>query len=160
VIAPAFLYALRIIIARLGEPSIDWALTGSLAFALQGVPVEPHDIDLQTDEAGAYAIERQLAAFCIRAVTFSAAEHIRSHFGALLIEGIKVEIMGALQKRLPDGSWEAPVDVRRYRHYVEVEGLRVPVLALEYEYQAYLTMGRHERAALLKQAIEESKSRQ
>jgi len=34
---------------RLGDSDVNWAVTGSLGFALQGVPVEPHHIDIQTD---------------------------------------------------------------------------------------------------------------
>jgi hypothetical protein len=152
------LNVLRQIIARLdrweaGENRVNWALTGSLSFALQGLPVEPHDIDLQTDRAGAYAVERCFAEAVIRPVAFSAAANIRSHFGALCIDGITVEIMGDIEKRLPDGSWEGPVDLARHRRFVDVEGLRVPVLSLAYERDAYLKLGRVERAALLAEWI-------
>lgn len=37
-----------------------WALTGSASFALQGVPVDPDDIGLQTTEAGARAVESRV----------------------------------------------------------------------------------------------------
>lgn len=32
-----------------GEEDFAWALTGSLSFALRGVPLEPDDVDVQTD---------------------------------------------------------------------------------------------------------------
>jgi hypothetical protein len=141
--------ALRILLATLPTDAITWALTGSLSFALQGVPVEPHDIDIQTDEAGAYAVARCFADSLTRPVQFSATARIRSHFGAFTLERITVEVMGALQKRLPDGSWEPPVEVTLYRRWVAFEAWRIPVLDLAYEQQAYLVMGRAERAALL-----------
>ena len=103
-IDPIYLNILRKIYVRLKDTNMNWAVTGSLSFALQGVPVDPHDIDIQTDEAGAYEIERRFSACVVRKVAFSAAERIRSHFGALEIDGIKVEIMGEVQKRLEDGS--------------------------------------------------------
>ena len=69
-------------------------------------------------------------------IAFSSAEKIRSHFGALMIDGIKVKIMGNVQKRLEDGSWEEPVNLDRYKRIVEIldrykriveiEGMRVP----------------------------------
>ncbi|MEW5933231.1 MAG: hypothetical protein AB1816_06580 [Bacillota bacterium] len=126
---------------------IAWALTGSMAFALQGVPVGPHDIDIQTDEAGAYAIQSLFRDRVQRPVRFSEAANVRSHFGALTLDGIEVEIMGALQKRLPSGHWEPPVDVKALRIFVPWQGYRVPVLPLEYECGAYARLGRHERAA-------------
>jgi hypothetical protein len=130
---------------------VDWVVTGSLGFALQGVPVEPDDIDLQTNEVGAYEIERLFSEFVVKPVTFSAAERIRSHFGTLLIDGIQVEIMGDIQKRCEDGSWEEPVDLEHHKRVVMCAGMRVPVLSLEYEYHAYLMLGRTEQARKLRQ---------
>lgn len=145
-----YLNVLRKIYTRLNDSTINWVVTGSLGFALQGVPVEPNDIDIQTDERGAYAIEYRLSKFVTKRVTFSSTERIRSHFGELIIDGIKVEIMGDIQKQLEDGSWENPVDLERHKRVIEVEGMQVPVLSLEYEYQAYLKLGRIEKAEVLR----------
>lgn len=147
---PAYLNVLRKIYPRLDNTGVDWVVTGSLGFALQGVPVEPHDIDIQTDQPGAYEIARLFSEFVIEKVAFSSGERIRSHCGALMIDGIKVDIMGDIQKRLEDGVWESPVDLDQHKRFVEVEGMRVPVLSLEYEYQAYLKLGRSEKAEMLK----------
>lgn len=135
--------ALELILSRLEGRDVNWALTGSMSFALQGVPVAVDDIDIQTDQAGAYELERCLAEFVQRPVSFSAAERIRSYFG------VRVEIMGDIQKRLPDGTREEPVDPRRHRVFVAVGDRQVPVLSLEYEYTAYLALGRTEKARLL-----------
>jgi hypothetical protein len=68
------------------------------------MPVEPRDIDIQTDEAGAYAIARLFSECVTRPIAFSAADRIRSHFGALLVDGVKVEVMGDIHKRPDDGT--------------------------------------------------------
>ena len=147
---PDYLKVLRKINERLSNTSVNWAVTGSLGFALQGVPVEPNDIDIQTDKRGAYEIERRFSEFMTKRVTFSSTERIRSHFGELMIDGIKVEIMGDIQKRLEDGSWENPVDLEHHKQVVEVEGMQVPVVSLEYEYQAYLKLGKIDKAEMLR----------
>lgn len=59
------------------------AVTGSVGLALQGVPLEPHDVDVQTDEAGAYRIAALFADRVVRPVVFSTKGNIRSLFGAL-----------------------------------------------------------------------------
>ena len=146
--------ALRTIVTTLENQPLNWAITGSLGFALQGVAVAVHDIDLQTDRASAYAIQRLFADHMTRAVQFSAAESIRSHFGAFELNGVTVEIMGDIQKKLADGTWEAPINPQDHRVWVAWEGLRVPVLSLDYEYQAYLKLGRLEKAALLKRYLD------
>ncbi len=151
-IDPTFLNVLRQLYARLSATNINWAVTGSLCFALQGVPVdEVHDIDLQSDEAGVYEIERLFADNVIRKVTLSTSSNIRSHFGALLIDGVKVELMGDIEKRPnDDADWDDPVDLNRVKRHVQVDEMRVPVLDLEYEYQADLKMGRVAKAKMLR----------
>ena len=124
-IDPVYFNVLRQIHAQLSNTDVNWVVTGSLGFALQGVPVQPDDIDLQTDKAGAYEIERLFSDLVIREVKFSATERIKSHFGALQIDGIEVEIMGDIQKRGADSVWEEIVDPARYRRMVEIEGMLV-----------------------------------
>jgi hypothetical protein len=134
----------------------DWAVTGSLGMVLQGMDLPVHDIDLQTDEDGAYEIERRLSEFVVKPVLFKGSDRLRSRLGKLAIDGIQVEVMGAIQKRLTDGEWEPPVQVADHRHYVNVEGLQVPVLSLEYEAEAYQLMGREERAAAIRKWLEDT----
>ena len=154
-IDPVYLNVLRQIHARLSNTDVNWVVTGSLSFALQGVPVQPNDIDLQTDKAGAYEIESLFSDIVIRRVKFSATERIKSHFGALQIDGIEVEIMGDIQKRGADGVWEEIVNPAHYRQMVEIDGLLVPVLSLEYEYHAYLKLGRVEQAKMLRRWLDD-----
>jgi len=148
------LQVLRKLYERLKDSNVNWVVTGSLGFALQGVPVEPHDIDIQTDKEGAYEIEHLFSEFVVEPVRFKESERIHSHFGALMIDGIKVEIMGDIQKKVND-EWEPPVDINRYKRFVQIEGMEIPALDLEYEYQAYLKLGRVEKAKMLKKFLEE-----
>jgi len=149
------LAVLRRLCARLADGDIVWAVTGSAGLALQGVPVEVHDLDLQADAAGIYEIEQRLAEHVAESVHWRSTEKIGSHLGVLEINGLKVELMGGLQKRLPSGEWEPPVDVAALRRFVEVGELRIPVLPLEHEHQAYLLLGRPEKAALIKRTMDE-----
>lgn len=148
-----YLSVLSKIYAQLNVSDVNWVLTGSASFALQGVPTRVHDIDIQTDEVGAHKIERLFSEFIVRKVNLSSTEAIRSHFGILMIDGVRVEIMGDIRKRSENGEWEQPVDLQRHKQFVDVEDMHIPVLSLEYEYQAYLKMGREEKAELLRQWI-------
>jgi hypothetical protein len=143
------LAALHDVCKLLADQPIDWAVTASCSLALQGVPVAIHDIDLQTDQTGAYAIEQLFATAVDRPVRFASAERIQSHFGALSLHGVTVEIMGAVQYRRADGGWDAPVDVLQHRRYVTLQDLQIPVLTLSYERQAYAHLGRAAKIELL-----------
>ncbi len=145
----AHIKALHVLYARLANTDIHWAITGSTSFALQGIPIEVHDIDLQTDELGAYRIQDVLKEYVVRPVALQETIRIKSHFGLLDIACVLVEVMGGIQKRRLDGSWEPPVDPVHYRHFVIYEGLQLPVLSLECEIEAYLKLGRLEKAKFL-----------
>ena len=136
--------------SRLSDEGVTWALTGSLAHRIQGVPVEVHDVDVQTDERGAYRIADVFRNEVVRKVRLRRSANVESHFGELVVHGISVEVMGALRKRLRDGSWEPPVDVAAHRVLVPCGSLEVPALSLRYEARAYEALGRAERAALLR----------
>lgn len=144
---------LRIIAEHLAGQSVNWALTGSTSFALQGMDMPVHDIDVQSDIAGAYQIEHLLRTYRAQPVATLESERIRSHFGALEIDGIRVEIMGGIQKLREDGRWEEPVDPAEYRLFVPFERWQLPVLSLAYEAQAYLRMGRVEKAEQIREFL-------
>ena len=131
-----------------------WTFTGSLSMALQGMDLEIHDIDVQSDREGAYAIQALFPEFIIRPVAFSGTERVRSHFGALEIAGVKVEIMGDMQGRPLEDDWIAPPFLPDLIHRVEYAGMRLPVLDLEYEYTAYARMGRAAKAARIRHFLD------
>jgi len=141
------------ICARLDEISVSWALTGSFNLALQGVPVQVNDIDILTDKAGALEIEKCFSDFVTRKVAFSSAQRIRSYLGALMIDGVRVEVMGDVQLKRDDGSWGEPLDFGRNKRTLEIEGIRIPVMSLEHEYQAYLNLRRMKKAETLRKRL-------
>jgi hypothetical protein len=144
------LAALRELYMGLKNSAVRWALTGSAGFALQGVPVAIHDLDVQTDADGAYEIARCFAAAVVDPVRFWDSGSMRSHFGVLQLADVRVEVMGDVTKRNPDGSWDGPPNLARLTKWVEVADLWLPVLALEYECEAYRKMGRLDKADLLR----------
>jgi len=131
-IEPQYLDALRKIYARLKDCQANWVITGSLGMALQGMDIEVHDIDIQTDQRGAYEIESRFSEYVVKPVRYSVSERIRSHYGMLELDDIKVEVMGDIQKRIDEQMWEEPVKVEQYRRWVEIEVMKIPVLSLEY----------------------------
>lgn len=145
-LTPAYRAIIRMLVDRLAAGDIVWALTGSTSFVLQGFPASPQDIDVQTDEPGAFEIQKRLIEAVVKPVVFSSTGRIRSYYGALNIQGISVEIMGDIQNRLPDGSWSSIPDISRHRRFVQVDDFEVPMMDLAYEVEAYTLMGRSTRA--------------
>lgn len=146
------LKVLQKIYDKLNGTNINWVITGSTAFAIQGIPLIPNDIDIQSDKDGAYQIEECMKEFIVKRICLSSNGNISSYFGCLVIDGIKVEIMGDIQKNI-NGIWEEPVDLKKYKTYVTLQGMKLPILDLEYECDAYMKMGRTEKAMMLKEWI-------
>lgn len=137
-----------------GVPDVDWALTGSTSFALQDVPLDPDDIDGQTDERGVRAVEDAFSEHVTDSVEYVESEAMQSYLGALELDGVEVELIGELQKRDDDGGWADPVDVPDHREFVGWRGHEVLVLSLEYEAEAYERLGRDDRAAMLRDHVD------
>lgn len=135
--------------ARLQSSHVVWAVTGSLGFALHGIPVVVHDVDIQTDANGAYEIARRMTAYVTEPVALFESELMRSHFGRLRVDGIQVELIGGIQKRLADNSWGSPTDVSENSELITIGRQQFPVMTLEYEAVAYRQMGRIEKAEML-----------
>lgn len=150
----AHLAAIGRLVERLSIEGLNWALTGSLAHRLQGVDVSVDDVDVQTDEVSAYRAEQLLAPWSVEAVALKKSAAIESHFGRFRFSdlGVDVEVMGALRKRRDDGTWTEATDPAEHRRIVIVGDMRVPVLSLDYEAEAYELIGRTDRAALLRAA--------
>ncbi|WP_249865258.1 nucleotidyltransferase domain-containing protein [Paenibacillus konkukensis] len=140
---------MQFIYSRLAATELNWALTGSAGLAYQGLPVQPNDIDIQTDEAGAYAMERMFASYIAKPVAYSSNGRIRSHFGKLLVDGIEVEIMGDIEK-LVDGQWEKTPPLASIKRIVQAGDMRLPVLSPDYEAEAYRKLGRFEKAEMIR----------
>ena len=137
--------------ALLTEAKVAWALTGSASLAIRGLDVVPHDLDIQTDAAGAYIIQRLLAPYMVWPVRYRISSTIRSHFGRAVVAGVFVEIMGAIEKQRQDGTWTSPPDMAELVEWVDWAGRVWPVLPLAYEASAYRTLGRTETAERLEQ---------
>ncbi len=149
-IDPDYISTLQRIKDRISD--VEWVITGSTGMKLQGMPLDPNDIDIQTNESGAYNIEKIFSDNVIREVEFIENDDIRSHFGELGINGIKIELMGDLQKKI-NGVWEEPIDINKYKEIVEIDGNEFPVMSLKYEYYAYLRLRREKRAKKIRKWI-------
>jgi hypothetical protein len=146
------LHVLEYLFNRLPLLEWVWALTGSAGLRLQGVEVPVHDLDIQTDQKTICLIEQELAEFMQTPVHAWESAGMRSLAGKAMIEGIQIEFLANISHRRPDGGWCTYTDFSRVI-WVGTHVLRIPVFPLEDELEAYLAMGRTEKAALIRQAI-------
>lgn len=125
-----FIEVFRILLDNIPE-STKWAIDGSTSLRLQGVDLVPNDIDILTDEAGAYEIENSLKVYVVKGVKHSFNDKYDSHFGALQIDGVKVEIMGDLRV-YRNGEWTEMQNTKTVEvEKVRISGMELPVVSLK-----------------------------
>jgi len=152
-IPPDYLAVLRKLYNRLEETDIVRALTGSLGLAIKGIPLTPHDIDIQTDRAGVYEFARIFADDLVQEPFFWETQHTQSWVAKFEMDGIQVEVLGDMRHRDEEGGWDDPPNLEAVRLYIQAAEMRVPTLSLDFEEEAYRSMGRYDKASLIGQYL-------
>jgi len=146
---PYHISTLHILCNRLDGTGITWAITGSIGMALQGVDLTPHDIDLQSDGASIQALAEKLSDYMVEPLHWKTGRGTRSYFAVCNVEGMQVELMAGLEKRGADGKWSPAPPLSEITRWVEFDDMRLPVLDLHYECEAYRAMGRFDKVKLM-----------
>lgn len=144
-----FRKALEVINNRLKTANINWAIFGSMNLLLQGLPVDPGDIDILTDENGAYEIEKAFKDYLIKKVVYCSDGKVTSHFGAFKIAGVKVEIVGNYTS---NKDMKLILDVKD-KIIIPFENMQIPCIPLEKELSAYGKGEKSQRVKIIKEAL-------
>lgn len=135
-IRPEIFVALKVVYYGLKEKGVNWVLVGSLSLALQGVDIDPSDIDILTDREGAFEFNKLFKEYEVEGVNFGSSEFFESYFGKFNIGGVKIELMGDLKEKR-DGEWFSFCGRLENFKIVEVEGMRLPVSSLGDQLESY-----------------------
>ncbi len=131
-----FIEALRVIQQRLDANNVRWILVGSFCLALQGVAVEPHDIDILTTAEDAYKCQELLKDYLITPVVHGRTSDFASHFGRFQVGTVPVEVMGDLEVR-EGRKWISLVVRLQNPRRVEIMDILVPLSSLEDQLVGY-----------------------
>jgi hypothetical protein len=125
-----------------------------LNLALQGVDVEPRDIDIVTDKTGALKIGQLLKEFVIEEVKYKEGEKIASYFGKLEINGVQVDIIGEPKMRKNESEdWKKKSDLSKEIIILDLGEFKIPAMSLDSELEAYKTLGRIEKVQKIEEVL-------
>mgnify|MGYP001573404185 CR=1 FL=1 len=132
---------------RLSDSNVPYCFIKSSSLALQGLPVNPNDIDILTTAEGAYNLQRALQpqGNLVREVQYSTDGMFGSYFGRLNIDGIPVEIIGEFTEKHSKG-WKSNKKVLEERVFVYKNGCLIPVSSLQDERESYEELKREKDA--------------
>jgi len=152
-----FLKALKVLCERLEGRGVRWVVGGSLSLALQGVDVQPEDIDLITDEEGAYRIQEILSDFLVRPVRYSSTGAFSSHYGIFEVEGVRIEVMGGLRVHAKGRAVDLTERLDR-PVYVKIGDLTVPLSRLDDHLESYRLLDRPKDREKIQKILEQLKN--
>jgi len=130
------LSALKVIAQKFDKQNIKWVLVGSSSLALQGVKVNPGDIDIMTDKEGAEKINELLKEYLVRPITFGKTDRFESYYGEFNIKAIKVEVMGDFKEKIKN-RWISLEYRLKENKVIDVHGMNIPVSLLTDQLESY-----------------------
>lgn len=141
---------LRVICPILNDARVEWAVSGSLALALHGLPVVPKDVDIQTDRVGAEQMTQLLTEYLVYPPGMHLGVRlVRSYLAQYKIHDMVVEVMGNLEFQTLNGRWLPAPDFHQKRQVIDYLGLSIPIVSLEYLLEFYTQLQRPGRVALI-----------
>ncbi len=146
--------ALRAIAEQTAAHGIALVVSGGAAFAIHGIAVPVHDLDLLTDRAGAYHFGEIFAAQAVQPVVYRTSEQYRSHFGRFEVQGVPVDVMAELEW-CEQGRWQ-PIFAAT-RSEIELDGVLVTSAWPEEEFLAAIRRGRLARAAAVLPQLDQTR---
>jgi len=140
VIDSRIMEALRTVSSHLKSVNVSWIIVGSVSLALQGVDIEPNDVDILTDKRGAFQIGTLLKEYEVKPVSLR-TDRFKSFYGLYDIQGTKVEVIGDLRVRIDD-TWVPLFDRLKSPNLIEIDSMTMPVSSLRDQLLVYEKLGR------------------
>ena len=141
---PVWQEVVKRIASELEQSGLAYKIVGGASAALHGVDIPVKDIDIETNAEDAYRFGQVFLDDVVEPVTFKESRLYRSHFGSFEIQGVRVEVMGDLQRR-QQGRW-IPTWTCTLTE-MDLDGVAVSLNWLEEEMLANVRRGRMQRAA-------------
>lgn len=123
-----FFESLEILLAKL--KGVDFALVGTFNLFVQGVRIDPRDLDLLTDDEGIKKISQIFGSEIVE----DREDHYKET--GFQIGGVEVQVISN------KGNPLRPGDFQEHIIWIEKEGLEVPCMSLQSELTFYRQLGR------------------
>lgn len=142
--------AIRTVYSRIDKSGIIWCLAGSANMQLQGIKVEPHDIDVVVQHKDLEKVRALFSDYSTSPVR--TIEKILSDNPAWEVEayvsGVKVQFFGGDENDIYSSKMVAGMTTK-----VPMNEINVPCLKLEAEMKSYLETNREHKAKIIKDFI-------
>ena len=153
IIPPEYVSALLKLHEKLEGKNIEWALSGDLGEALNGVRIEPDCIEIVTSKDGAEQIHLSVKEFNPEPVVYRVHQlsrhaviggieqplYERSYYFEFQVNGIKVKVHADLQFKVNDWGWGDKFEFNPVSVYIVNK--RTSVVPLQVKNELYKNLG-------------------
>jgi hypothetical protein len=130
-----------------------WAITGSAALALQGVTVDPSDVDVLADPVAADSLTEHLRAFVVSDDAMWDRGDVRANRRvSVVVAGVDVEILVGVES-VANGVVRVSTSDLDHLDHVAVNGRQIPVLPLRTLVAILEATGKRERASMARDQL-------
>ncbi|MDD5625747.1 MAG: hypothetical protein PHG83_01105 [Patescibacteria group bacterium] len=128
--------------------SVDYAFIGSVNLYIQGLKIQPGDIDISTTPEIIKEIDEILKEYRTKEIYFDKSEGRNSFRSFYQIDGMEIEILGNVNNisRKPDSLKD--------KIYIEFNKIKLPCMSLNDELNVYEKIGRKEKVEMIKKFLE------
>jgi predicted nucleotidyltransferase len=141
--------ALKEIAFRFNKAGLTWALGGSCMMQLQGIAVDPRDIDLFVDVNDFDVALEILSSDNTFTLHGPSGIFASKRYASGSFMGISVDLIAGFRIVTPPRTAEYVVDPKRL-NYVDIDGIPVPSCLLEDWIELYEAMGKTMKADLIR----------
>ncbi|NTW72721.1 MAG: hypothetical protein HGA49_10855 [Eubacteriaceae bacterium] len=125
------------------DRNIQWALTGSMNLALQGLDVNPLDIDIITDVIGFNAIVDLMQNNIDGSAGYVKSGRISSYYAKFCIDDTDVDVFSNITNMIDGKYLDAHAGWQEYIKYIFASDCEVPVMSLLFEKKVYGMIGNY-----------------
>lgn len=132
---------IKLLVERLSDKDISWALIGSTNLSLQGIEVNPLDIDIITDFAGFNAIVDLMQKKVDGFAGYVESGKIASYYVKLCINNTYIDVFSNIKNMIDDQYLDIHFDWQENIKIFNLSGFKVPVMSLIFERKVYKMIG-------------------
>ncbi len=143
----------RWVYVPLRDKKLDWAVGGTLALALHGLPVVPKRISVHTTREAADRVESEFGAYRLSLEKTPPLPKLRSRVAHFEVKGVPLRIQSEIEFKIAIDTWRPAPDFRQTCEHIEYDGVVIPTLSLGFLLEYYRHSGRAARVQLIEHAL-------
>jgi hypothetical protein len=140
---------INLLAKKLEKNNFSWALTGSANHAIQGININPADIDIISDKFGVLEIVKLFSNHVEVYPKYTTADNITSYYAKLNIKNVYVDLFADIKNKFGDHLKNIHSQWRNNICIITTKDTFIPVLSLKYEIEIYRKLGNDSVAEIL-----------